>query len=412
MIGVLRTPGAAYLVVTAMIGRLPSGMSVVALVRLVLDQGGDYGLASLVTSSYVVAGTVGQPALSRIVDRTGRARLVLLGSAAAATAAFVGLAYTAVTRPAVGVLLALVAGFATPPLESVLRTLWVRLVGSGPRLHEAFSLDAAAQEIMYISAPLITALGIAVFGARGNVLFMAAVGLVGAAAFAAHARLARSTPLSDGGGHGRTPLALAGFRRLVLALVCAGLPIGVVIITSAAFGQEIGRPDFGAWALALNACGSLTGAILVARFPFSGPPFSSPPHRVIRWVIAGLAVLYLPTAWSTAPWPLWLGFAYLGGLPLPPLLTQVFAESARLVPERLLNEANAWVVSAFTVGVSAGSLVAGLVIEAAPSVTRGITLGVATGSVVALAGAALARPTALDRPADRGPDDHPADHPA
>lgn len=390
VLSVLRVRGAAYLVVTALVGRLPTGMAIVALVRLVRDQGGDYGHASLLTSLYVLAGTVGQPALSRAIDRTGRPRLILIGSSVTSTACFVGLAFWAVSLPVLGVFLGATAGLATPPLESCMRTLWVRIMEPGAQLHAAFSLDAAAQEVMFVLAPLITAIGITVFGAAGNVLFMAGLGLAGTAAFAAHRLLGRAAPagaLAD--GH-RSPLRLRPFRRVLVSLVCAGTPIGVVIITSAAFGEHVGSPNFGAWALALNAAGSFTGAVAVARHPFAQPP-----HRVIRWTIVSLAVLYLPTALSTAPPAVWILFAFLGGLSLPPMLTQVFAESARIVPENQLNEANAWVVSAMTVGVSAGTLLAGLVIESSETVTSGITIAVFAAAAVTLLGAALARPAVL-----------------
>ena len=118
---------------------------------------------------------------------------------------------------------------------------------------------------------------------------------------------------------------------------------------------------------------------------------------------ASLALLYLPTAFSQAPGWLWLLFAFLGGLSLPPLLTQVFSHVARTTPARQLNEANAWVLSAFTVGISAGTLIAGLAVGGAPSVTTGITRAVVAGSVLGLVGAAAARPFGL-RPSGPAPE--------
>jgi predicted MFS family arabinose efflux permease len=390
VLSVLRLRGVAYLLSTSLIGRLPSGMALVALVRLVRDQGGSYGTASVLTSVYVLAGTAGQPLLGRAIDRTGRPRLVLLASAVVATLTLTGLAFWAVSIPALGLALSFASGFTAPPLEACLRSLWVGLMEPGRQLHQALSLDAAAQEIMFVCAPLISAVGIIAFGTQGNILFMAALGLLGAVLFTTHGLLAsREVPAPPVEGHS-SPIRSAWFRRLLVALVLAGTPIGVILITSAAFGESIGSPAFGAWALALNAAGGFTGAVLVARHPFAAPA-----HRVIRWVTASLALLYLPTAFGQAPPGLWLVFAYVGGLSLPPLLTQVFSHLAHTAPASQLNEANAWVLSALTVGISAGTLSAGLVINASRTVPAGVTWAVLMGSVLGLVGALVARPAAL-----------------
>ena len=390
MLSVLRLRGVAYLLATSLVGRLPSGMALVALVRLVRDQGGSYGSASLLTSVYVLAGTAGQPLLGRLIDRTGRPRPVLLTAALVATVSLCGLAAWAVAHPMIGLVLGFAAGFAAPPLEACLRSLWARIMEPDTQLHAALSLDAAAQEIMFVSAPLISAVGIVAFGARGNILFMAALGLLGAVLFAAHGFLAAGeVPAAPAEGHG-SPIDLAWFRRLLIVLVFAGIPIGVILITSAAFAESIGLTSFGAWALALNAAGSFTGAVLVARHPFRAAP-----HRMIPRLALALTLLYLPTGLSQAPAWLWLGFAFLGGLSLPPLLTQVFSHLARTAPARQLNEANAWVLSAFTVGISAGTLIAGLAVGGAPTVASGITRAVVAGSVLGLVGAVAARPSRL-----------------
>ena len=120
VLSVLRLRGVAYLLATSLVGRLPSGMALVALVRLARDQGGSYGSASLLVSVYVLAGTAGQPLLGRAIDRTGRPRLVLLGSAVVATLTLAGLAFWAVAVPALGMALSFGAGFTAPPLEACL----------------------------------------------------------------------------------------------------------------------------------------------------------------------------------------------------------------------------------------------------------------------------------------------------
>jgi MFS family permease len=368
-------------------------MSALAIVRLVRDQGGEFGTASLLTSVYVIVGTVGQPALSRLIDRTGRSRPILIGSAAIATLALVGLAQVAVTIPLLGVLLAATAGFMTPPLESCLRSLWVRIMTPGPQLHAAYSLDAGAQEIMFVIAPLLTALGILVFGPQGNIVFMAALGLAGTVAFALHGRLRRVEIEQHPIGHRHgSPMTSAPFRRLIVALFAVGLPVGVLTITATGFGELVHANSVSSVALAVNAAGALTGAVVTARWPFRMPP-----ARAIRPIAAALAVLYLPMAFIHAPTAVWLVFSYLAGLSLPPLLTQVFAQTPKVVPETQLNEANAWVISAFALGIAAGTLVAGYCAQALPG-GAGLSLAIGIGSAVALVGALVADSRHLELP--------------
>ena len=81
MLRVLASRGVPYLITTSVIGRLASAMAALALVRLVVGLGGSYGYAALVGAAYVLAGMIGQPVLSRLVDRTGKRRSIVIGAA-------------------------------------------------------------------------------------------------------------------------------------------------------------------------------------------------------------------------------------------------------------------------------------------------------------------------------------------
>src|SRR6478609_3713090 len=169
-------------------------MSALALVRLVVDDGGSYATASVLSSAYILAGMVGQPLLARTVDRSGQRRLVLVASSVVATAAFTATPWlldsaALVDHTVAAVAAVTVAGLATPPIESTLRSLWTAIFSDGAQLRSAYAVDAAVQEIGFIVGPLATAVGIALLGADGNVVLMAATGLVGGLLFAAHPRL-------------------------------------------------------------------------------------------------------------------------------------------------------------------------------------------------------------------------------
>ena len=394
MLSVLRRDGVRYLLLTSFVGRLPTAMSALALVRLVVDDGGGYGFASVLSSAYIVAGMVGQPALARAVDRSGRRRLVLVAGAAVATVAFAATALL-VDRAVAAVAAVTVAGLATPPIESTLRSLWAGMFRDGAQLRSAYAVDAAVQEVGFIVGPLLTAAGIALFGAGRNVVLMAVLGLVGGLLFAVHPRLASSgMPRRAPGERHGSPLSSPAFRRVLVTVSGAAVPVGTLAVLATAYAGSHDRPGIGPWAVALNATGALLGALALARFPLRATP-----AHALRPLALGLAALYLPLAVWSLPAGAWLSAALLSGVALPPLLTQVFAQTPLAVREHHANEANAWVVSAFAVGAAAGTLLSGFAVQWRD--TWGITIAIGLGALVAAACATVAAPRQLALGAQR-----------
>ncbi|WP_375407293.1 MFS transporter [uncultured Amnibacterium sp.] len=372
---------ATTLLATSLLGRLPQAMSALALVRIVIDGGGGYAFAGALTGGYVVASTVGTPLLGRVIDVTGRSRAVLLASGVVSTAALLGLALLVTAAPPAAFLLALVAGFAFPPLEPTLRSLWPRIMAPGAQLARAFGADAAAQEVLFILGPLLAVAAAALLGATGGVQVMAVAGLIGTVLFCTHRLLRDRVATSEGREAHPSALRTRAVRTLIVAQVAAGLPIGVLTISAARLAAIAGESALNGWALAVNAGGALTGALLIARFP---PRIA--PERALRILLVLLALLYLPTAAFGLTPAVWLAGASLAGLCLPPLLTQVFAITAT-TPQASLTEANGWVISAFSVGIGVGTALAG--------VLAGSVLAIIGASVVALLGAMYASPSRL-----------------
>jgi MFS family permease len=375
---VLATPGAVYLLATSLVGRLPSAMAALAIVQLVRLQGGDYALAGALTAAYIVAGAVGQPLLGRWIDRAGQTRVLLL-SAVVSSAAFATVALCAASLPPLALAAAVVAGFFAPPLEPSLRALWPRIIAPGRPLKAAFSLDAGAQELIFIVGPLLTVVGIAAFGATGNVLFAAALGLAGSLAFAA-ARASRSAVATHTPGVRRpTPVGDPRFRRLVLFTFGVGVPVGMLTIAVTVFGADHSLAGFAGWALAANAFGALVGATALALRPLRRAP-----QRLLAACGALLALGYAPLALAGLPPAAWLALAVVAGVMLPPALAQVFESVATIARADALTEANAWVVSAMSVGVAAGTLGGGLVAELDSAVPLMVLASVVVTAALAL----------------------------
>lgn len=377
---VLVAPGAVYLLATSLVGRLPTAMAALAIVQLVRMQGGGFDLAGIMTAAYVIASAVGQPALGRWIDRVGQT-IVMLVAGIAGSAGFVGMAIFAADAAPLAVAGAVLAGLFTPPLEPALRSLWPSMVPAGAPLKAAFSLDAGAQELVFIAGPLLTIVGISAFGATGNVFFAAALGLGGTLAFAAH-RLSRDArPAKRSATPHTSPLASGPFRRVVLLQVGVGIPIGVLTIAATSYGESAGLPEFAGWALAANAVGALVGATVSALRPARRSPV-----RLLALFGALLGFGYLPLAATQLPVPAILVFAAIAGIMLPPVLTQVFDWVHAASNPAALTEANAWVISGLNVGIAAGTTGSGFVIGA---------LGASALPVVVLAGSAITLLSAL-----------------
>jgi predicted MFS family arabinose efflux permease len=167
-------------------------------------------------------------------------------------------------------------------------------------------------------------------------------------------------------------------------MVAMAISVGALTITATAYAERAGEASISSWAIALSGLGALTGALLTVRFPFRVAP-----GRLLRPLGLVLAALYLPMAFADAPVWLWLVFAGVAGLTLPVLLTQVFAPTPAVVDARHGNEANAWVISAFAVGITVGTIVAGQVIGATGA-AAGIPITVLVCGAVGMLGAAQA----------------------
>ncbi|RFA07512.1 hypothetical protein B7R21_15085 [Subtercola boreus] len=391
LVSVLRARHTGYLLFTSLLGRLPGAMAALAIVQLVRSTSGDFAFAGLITAVYVIAGAAGQPLLGRLIDRLGQVAVLAI-SGVLSFLAFTGMALTLDPAPGAAVALAAAAGLFTPPLEPALRALWPRLVRPGPQLKAAFSLDAGAQEIIFIVGPLLTVAGIALFGPIGNLLFAGGLGLIGALAFILNpAPWAASTDRQSDltrSARVRSPILMPAIARVTVFTFGIGLPVGaltIVATASEAARSGTGLPGLAGWILAVNAVGALVGATVVGI-----RPLGSTPARLLTLCGTLLAVGYLPLAVTALPTWAYLLAAGISGLMLPPTLGQVFERVSQLSAPAALTEANGWIVSGMTLGIGTGTLAAGIAVGA--SGTAAITWIVLAASALTALLSLVVRP--------------------
>ncbi|WP_037670538.1 MFS transporter [Streptomyces griseus] len=369
---ILRTKHAVRLLTGTLVGRLPNAVAPIAIVLFVRAEGGTYSLAGAFAAVYGVANAVGQPVLGRLVDLYGQPRVQLPAAVASALAtavfAFSGtdplpLAYAAMVA----------AGLFTPPLEGGLRALWPAVLRREDQIHTAYALDAVAQEVMFTVGPLLVTLCVSLWSAQAAVLVLNVVGVLGALSVVVSppSRAWRSAPRE---AHWLGALRSPGLLALLASFLFVGIAMGSIAVAAAAYADQNGGDVVYGWLMAALGLGALAGGTVYGARPWQGVP-----ERRLRVLVALLAVCYLPLA-STPGAVAMTALAALSGVFLAPCIACAFLIVDRHAPRGTVTEAFSWLVTTFTVGASAGTGLAGPVVQAGGALW-GFALPGAAGAV-------------------------------
>lgn len=276
---------------------------------------------------------------------------------------------------ATALVLTTLTGLTFPPVTPLARSLYPRL-SQEQRLMRVYSLDAIAQEGIWILAPLF-AIGIAGALSPSHVIVLSAVFvLAGTVEFSRLPVLAQHEQLLAPADTGRRPPTVPG-------IVIGFFVIGFFLVASAAFIEVYVIEQFGyesvlaGFLLALIAVGSVVGGLTFAR------------RHVTRYSLAcrmsivatGLVIAAL------APW-FWLLVVgvFLSGAGIAPSFTAMHARIAVVAPPSRAAEVYAFANTMQLVGLSAGSAVAGVIVDVAPA---GYSLAAGASCVMAAVGVAL-----------------------
>src|SRR5688500_5122040 len=171
-------------IAASMIGRLPIGITGLAILLLVQSATGSFARGGAATACYVVGLATVAPALGRLIDRTGR-RLTLMACGLAFPAALVGLVAVVHdhAHPLLILAFAAAAGATFPPITVCMRTYLRQRLGEDALLSAAYSLESVLIELIFIVGPMLVALFVAVSSASMAVLFAVLCGCVGTLLF-------------------------------------------------------------------------------------------------------------------------------------------------------------------------------------------------------------------------------------
>jgi MFS family permease len=207
---ILSAPGAATLLGSSILARLPLAMFSIALLVHAQRLTGSFAVGGLVSGAYALSGAASAPLLGRLVDRCGQTKVLVAGATLTALVLVSTGLVPSTTPPLVLVALAAAAGAATPPLAACIRTLLPAIVADPTGLPALFAFESTVLELTFVFGPPL-ALGLGAVWSTGAALALSGVVmLVSTLMFAAQ--------LHRGGGartrprHGRTEARCAHRR--------------------------------------------------------------------------------------------------------------------------------------------------------------------------------------------------------
>ncbi|MFF7138263.1 MFS transporter [Streptomyces sp. NPDC008196] len=358
---VLRIPHARRTFATALLGRLSYGVVPLSVMLAVNRASGSYAVAGAVMALFGATVVFLAPARAALIDRYGpRRALVPLMTA---YTAFLGALTVAVWRPGappvlLGALTAL-AGACVPPLGPTMRAVWTRLAQDDQALlQRAYSLDGVAEELLFVSGPLLVGVLVGAAAPTAGIVVGAALMVAGTTGFVRSpavravpgAASASASVRRDGGGR-RVLRRIAG---PVGAAAAVGLALGVLDLLVVVFAE---RHHHGgesvAWVLAALSAGSAVGGML------NGAVNWTVPARIRLALLTACLGLALTGA-GLAPGlgALALVMAVVGFFVSPAVTTAYLIADGAVAPEAR-TRAGAWVNTAVNAGSTGGTALAG-----------------------------------------------------
>ncbi len=357
-VDLLKAPGVARIIAAQLTARLPSGMISLAYLLHVEHVFSSYTAAGLVLAATSAGQAIAGPLTSRWMGRSGM-RPVLILTTVVAALCMTTIAYA--TMPVIGyVLVGFIGGLSQPPIQPAVRTIYPKMVNSR-QLSPLFSLDASAQEIIWIAAPVIvTFISIQISTSLG--ILVAIVFLVGGGAwFIASPEVGRvRIPRSRrriGSVLRRPPVLLSTVVGFLLIGACAATEAGVVAV----FGE--GGPQAG-FVLAIWAIASLIGGLAFGHLPVG--PWALARRMAIVLIGSVLAALAAASGGELF-WPLAVALI-VAGLCIAPALAVMFAIVSSSVRFSDTAEAYGWIGTGQLIGAALGSALAGFLIDEAGAV--------------------------------------------
>jgi MFS family permease len=381
-------PGSRAFSFAGWIGRLPAPMLGLGAVLLVEGETGSYALAGAVSGTLALAYGIAGPQWARAMDRRGQGRVLrpamvafgLTGVAFAASVVADGPRWS-------WFLLAAAAGATGPNVGSLVRARWSAVLEPAER-QTAYAFEAVVDEAVFVLGPVLVTLLATLIAPPVGFLTGVASGVFGALWLAGQ----RATeppvhPLDTATRRRRGAVLTPTLLVVAVTYLAVGAVFGSLDVVVIGFAEAEGSPALAGAALAVFAGGSLLAGLVygLARLP------GTLAGRFVATAVAfGLAAQLL---WSVGSLQLLVACGFLAGLTIAPVLVSGTSLVESRVGPGVLTESLTWTVTGLTLGVTAGSAVAGAAVDAWGAERAFVVPALAGGlaAVCALAGATLLR---------------------
>lgn len=397
---VLRLPNATPLLVAVAPARAPITIMGLAMVLFVREHVGSYSLAGITAGALGVMVAIGSPLLGRMIDRIGL-RTVLIPAAAVNTTAFVAFVVAGLrgAPPWSLVALAALAGISLPPLGSITRALWPRIIAEGGAapglLATALALEGVLIEIMFTAGPLLTAAVAVLVDPAAAVLLAPSLLILGLVLMLPLEPVRTWRTAEPDHEHGMLgALRSRGIRTLMLCTLPMGFCFGAIEVTLPAFAEEHGSRAVGGVLIAAWSFGSAIGGLTYGAIDWRVPLA----RRYVR-LAALLPLGFAPLALADGTGVMVL-LAMISGLSIAPVLTAGNQIVSDLAAQGTETEAYTWPITSLVLGIAAGNAVAGGIVTHS-TIQRAFLAGTAAAMATSLV-AALGWRSLQPQPASSG----------
>ena len=345
----LKTPGVARIIAAQLTARFPSGMLSLAYLLHIEHIHHSYAAAGLVLAATSLGQAIAGPLTSRWMGVWSMRKVLILTMVVCAISIFC-MAFIVMPVWAY-MLVGLIGGLSTPPIQPAVRTIYPKMVNS-KQLTPLFSLDASAQEIIWVAGPVITTF-VAVQISTTLAISLAGVLLIGGGLWfilspeVGRVRIPRSKR-KLGVVLKKRSVLLATIVGFLLIGACSALEASVV----ATFGDH--GPESGI-ILAVFALGSLVGGLALGHLPVG--PWAMARRMFIVFAGVSIALASLDFWWLAVT-------LFVAGLGIAPALAVMFAIVSATVKFSDTAEAYGWVGTGQLIGAAMGSAFAGFLIDA------------------------------------------------
>ena len=381
-------PGSPAFSLAGWLARLPMPILGLGAVLLVEGETGSYGLAGSVAGTLALVGSLVSPQWARAMDRRGQSGVLQV--------AFTGYLVFGVAFVVAVVsgapqwswfLLAGLTGGCGPNIGSIVRARWADALDA-ERRQTAFAFESVVDEVVFVVGPPLVTLIATLINPPVGFLTGVVIGFAGAMWLS---RLKDTEPAVQpaavDGSRARSALRHATVLAVGTVYLAVGAVFGAMDVVVVAFAEAEGVPPMAGMALAVYAGGSLVAGLVYGVLRLPGSLAARYVGSAVFFAVAAQMLFAVDSLVSLVP------AVFVAGLAIAPVLVSGMSLVESRVSRAALTEALTWVVTGLTLGVTAGSAMAGAAVDAwgAETAFAVPALSAALAGTLALLGAPLLR---------------------